>query len=100
MRECLLALRSNCMQTLEGTIVEKEGGLRASFQGTERPYVRATIARPDAPEVMRQARIYDVEELPQQVGEQITLEVLRVTTDRKTGTVWFDCKLPDDWGRA
>src|SRR5215469_11813051 len=58
----LLALRSNCMQTLEGTIVEKEGGLRASFQGTERPYVRATIARLDAPEVMRQARIYDVEE--------------------------------------
>jgi hypothetical protein len=93
MRECLLALRRDRMQTLEGTIVEKEGGLRASFQGTERPYVRATIARLDAPEVMRQARIYDVEELPQQVGEQITLEVLRVTTDRKTGTVWFDCKL-------
>lgn len=81
------------MQTLEGTIVEKETGLRASFQGTERPYVRATIARVDAPEVMRHARIYDVEDIPQQVGEQITLEVLRVTTDRKTGTVWFDCTL-------
>jgi len=83
-------------QTLEGTIVEKETGLRASFQGTERPYVRVTVARLDAPEVMRHARIYDVEEIPQQVGEQITLEVLRVTTDRKTGTVWFDCKLPGD----
>jgi hypothetical protein len=93
MHECLLALRRDRMQTLEGTIVEKEGGLRASFQGTERPYVRATIARLDAPEVMRQARIYDVENISQQVGEQITLEVLRVTTDRKTGTVWFDCKL-------
>jgi len=81
------------MQTLEGTIVEKEGGLRASFQGTERPYVRGTIARLEGPEVMRQARIYDVENISQQVGEQITLEVLRVTTDRKTGTVWFDCKL-------
>ncbi len=81
------------MQTLEGTIVAKEAGLRASFQGTERPYVRATISRLDAPEVMRQARIYDVEEIPQQVGDQISLEVLRVTTDRKTGTVWFDCKL-------
>lgn len=81
------------MQTLEGTIVEKETGLRASFQGTERPYVRATIARVDAPEVMRHARIYDVEDIAQQVGEQITLEVLRVTTDRKTGTVWFDCKI-------
>jgi len=31
------------MQTLEGRIVEKEAGLRASFQGSERPYVRATI---------------------------------------------------------
>jgi hypothetical protein len=82
------------MQTLEGTIVEKESGLRASFQGAERPYVRATISRLDAPEVMRHARIYDVEEIPQQIGEQISLEVLRVTTDRKTGTVWFDCKLP------
>ena len=81
------------MQTIEGTIVEKETGLRASFQGTERPYVRATISRVDAPEVMRHARIYDVKDIPQQVGEQITLEVLRVTTDRKTGTVWFDCKL-------
>ncbi len=81
------------MQTLEGTIVEKETGLRASFQGTERPYVRATISRVDAPEVMRHARIYDVEDIPQQVGEQITLDVLRVTTDRKTGTVWFDCTL-------
>lgn len=82
------------MQTLEGTIVEKETGLWASFQGTERPYVRATISRLDVPEVMRHARIYDVEDIPQHVGEQITLEVLRVTTDRKTGTVWFDCKLP------
>ena len=81
------------MQTLEGTLVKKETGLRASFQGTERPYVRAAIARADAPEVMRQARIYDVTDIPQQVGESITLEVLRVTTDRKTGTVWFDCKL-------
>ena len=81
-------------QTLEGTIVEKEVGLRASFQGVERPYVRVTVARLDAPEVMRHARIYDVEEIPQQVGEQISLDVLRVTTDRKTGTVWFDCKLP------
>jgi len=81
------------MQTLGGTIVEKETGLRASFQGTERPYVRATISRVDAPEVMRHARIYDVEDIPEQVGEQIRLEVLRVTTDRKTGTVWFDCKV-------
>ncbi len=82
------------MQTLEGTVVEKETGLRASFQGAERPYVRATVSRLDAPEVMRQARIFDVEDIPQRPGEQITLEVLRVTTDRKTGIVWFDCKLP------
>ncbi len=78
---------------LEGTITEKQQGLRASFQGTERPYVRAVVARHDAPEVMRRVRIYDVEEIPQKVGDPIRLEVLRVTTDRKTGTVWFDCKL-------
>jgi hypothetical protein len=81
------------MQILEGTVVEKETGLRASFQGVERPYVRATISRVDAPEVMRHARIYDVEDIAQQIGEPIRLGVLRVTTDRKTGTVWFDCKL-------
>ena len=57
-------------QTLEGTIVEKEAGLRASFQGEERPYVRVTVSRLDAPEVMRHARIYDVPEIPQQVGDQ------------------------------
>ena len=78
---------------LAGTITEKEQNLRASFQGSERPYVRAVIARQDAPEVMRHVRIYDITELPQKVGDAITLEVLRVTTDRNTGTVWFDCKL-------
>ncbi|HEY7124725.1 MAG TPA: hypothetical protein VH540_12290 [Ktedonobacterales bacterium] len=81
------------MQMLEGTVTEKQQGLRASFQGTERPYVRAIVSRQDAPDVMRQVRIYDVEDIPQQVGEAIRLEVLRVTTDRKTGVVWFDCKL-------
>ena len=81
------------MQLLEGTITEKQQGLRASFQGVERPYVRAVVSRQDAPDVMRHVRIYDVEEIQQQVGDAIRLEVLRVTTDRKTGTVWFDCKL-------
>lgn len=81
------------MQMLEGTITEKQVGLRASFQGAERPYVRAVVSRQDAPDVMRQVRIYDVSDIPQKVGDAIRLEVLRVTTDRKTGTVWFDCKL-------
>jgi hypothetical protein len=81
------------MQMLEGTITEKQNGLRASFQGSERPYVRAVVSRLDAPDVMRHVRIYDVEEISQKVGDTIRLEVLRVTTDRKTGTVWFDCKL-------
>jgi hypothetical protein len=81
------------MQMLEGTVTEKHPSQRASFQGSERPYVRATVSRLDAPDVMRQVRIYDVEEISQQVGDAIRLEVLRVTTDRKTGTVWFDCKL-------
>ena len=81
------------MQMLEGTVTEKQNGLRASFQGSERPYVRAVVSRQDAPDVKRQVRIYDVDDIPQKVGDAIRLEVLRVTRDRKTGTVWFDCKL-------
>jgi hypothetical protein len=78
---------------IEGTILEKETGLTASFEGVEQPYVRCVIARIDAPEVHAEARIVGREDIPAGVGDRIKLEVVRVITDRKAGVVRFDCKL-------
>ena len=78
---------------IEGTILEKETGLRAVFEGVEQPYVRCVIARLDAPEVHAEARVVGLEDIPVPVGGQIRLEVMRVITDRKAGVVRFDCHL-------
>jgi hypothetical protein len=78
---------------IEGTIVSKETGLRASFAGVEQPYVRCTIARLDDPERHAEARIVGIEDLPIPIGGRIRLEVVRVVTDRREGVVRFDCKL-------
>ncbi|HEX9413005.1 MAG TPA: hypothetical protein VF916_05835 [Ktedonobacterales bacterium] len=80
---------------IEGTVVTKETGLRASFAGVEQPYVRCTIARLDDPERHAEARVVGVEDLPVEVGGLIRLEVTRVVTDRREGVVRFDCKLLD-----
>ncbi|HEV7128483.1 MAG TPA: hypothetical protein VGN32_13715 [Ktedonobacterales bacterium] len=80
-------------QIIEGTVVSKETGLRASFEGTEQPYVRCTIARLDDPERHAQARVVGLEDLPVGVGGHVRLEVTRVVTDRREGVVRFDCKL-------
>ena len=42
---------------IEGTVLTKETGLSAIFEGVEQPYVRCTIARLDQPEVHAEARI-------------------------------------------
>jgi hypothetical protein len=76
-----------------GTVLEKETGLRAVFEGVEQPYVRCVIARLDAPEVHAEARVVGLEDIPVPVGGQIRLEVIRVITDRKAGVVRFDCHL-------
>ena len=78
---------------IEGTVVSKETGLRASFEGAEQPYVRCTIAQLDNPEVHAEARIIGLEDLPVPIGGEVRLEVLRTITDRKAGVVRFDCRL-------
>ena len=80
---------------IEGTVLTKETGLRAIFEGVEQPYVRCTIARLDQPEIHAEARIVGLEDLPVPIGGNVRLEVARVITDRKAGVVRFDCKLLD-----
>ncbi len=82
---------------LVGTILSKETGLRASFGGQERPYVRCMIARIARPEVQYEARIIGFEDIPQAIGDVVRLEVTRTTVDREAGIVRFDCELlPND----
>lgn len=78
---------------LEGTILTKEIGLRATFEGKEQPYVRCVIARLDDPQRHAEARIIGVEDIAQQVGDVVRLEAYRVVTDRNAGVVKFDCHL-------
>lgn len=78
---------------IEGTVIEKEPGLHAVFEGVEQPYVRCIIARVDAPEVHAEARVVGLSDLPVPVGAQVSLEVTRAITDRKAGVVRFDCRL-------
>lgn len=80
--------------TREGTLLEKETGLKTIFQGAEHPYVRCVIADTVDPERHFECRVLDVEDVPVSVGEPITLEVIHVVTDRRSGTVRFDCRLP------
>lgn len=78
---------------IEGTVVSKETGLRASFGGVEQPYVRCIIARLDDPQRHAEARVIGLEDLPVPVGGRVRLEVIRVVTDRREGVVRFDCHL-------
>lgn len=81
--------------TIEGTVLSKETGLRASFEGVEQSYVRCTIARVDDPERHAEARVIGIEDLPVPIGGHIKLDVTRVVTDRRAGVVRFDCKLAE-----
>lgn len=78
---------------IEGTVVTKETGLRAIFEGVEQPYVRCVVSRLDAPERMAEARVVGLEDIPQAVGEVVRLESFRTVTDRVAGVVRFDCHL-------
>ena len=78
---------------IEGTVVTKEEGLSAVFEGTEQPYIRCVIARLDHPEVQSEARIVGLEHMDVPVGGVVKLEVTRTITDRRAGVVRFDCKL-------
>lgn len=74
-----------------GTLIEKEAGLKASFQGEEHSYVRCILADTNDPTRQFECRVLDKEDIPTQPGEPITLEVIHVVTDRKNGKVRFDC---------
>lgn len=78
---------------LEGTIISKETGLTASFEGQEQPYVRCVIARIEHPEVQSEARIIGHPDIAQGIGDRVRLEVVRTITDRHAGVVRFDCHL-------
>lgn len=78
---------------IEGTILSKDTGLTAFFEGVEQPYVRCTIARLNNPDVHAEARIIGMADLDIPIGGIVRLEVLRTVTDRKAGVVKFDCRL-------
>ena len=76
-----------------GILLEKKPGLRTIFQGTEHNYVRCVIADADDPERHFECRVLDEDDIPISVGEPITLEVIKVVTERRSGIVRFDCRL-------
>ncbi len=77
-----------------GTLLEKEPGLRTIFEGEEHAYVRCVLADVVDPERHLECRVLDVSDIPISIGEPITLEVIKVVTERRHGTVRFDCRLP------
>jgi hypothetical protein len=79
--------------TRSGTLLEKEPGLHTIFEGSEHPYVRCVIADVTDPERHFECRVLDEEDIPIAIGDQITLEVVKVITDRRNGVVRFDCHL-------
>ena len=81
------------MITREGILLQKEPGLKTVFQGEEHIYVRCIVAAMNDPDRHFECRVLDEEDIPVQVGETITLEVVRVVTDRRSGVVRFDCRL-------
>ena len=79
--------------TRAGTLLEKEPGLKTIFQGEEHPYVRCLIADVVDPKRHFECRVLDEVDIPIAVGEPISLEVIKVVTDRRSGVVRFDCHL-------
>jgi hypothetical protein len=77
----------------EGTLLEKEPGLKTIFQGEEHPYVRCVIADTNDPERHFECRVLDEVDIPIAIGDLIRLEVVRVVTERRSGVVRFDCRL-------
>ncbi len=76
-----------------GTLLAKEPGLKTVFEGTEHPYVRCVVADAIDPERHFECRVLDEVDIPISIGEPITLEVIKVVTERRSGVVRFDCRL-------
>jgi hypothetical protein len=79
--------------TRSGILLEKEPGLKTIFQGSEHSYVRCVVADTVDPERHFECRVLGEEDVPIAIGEPITLEVIKVVTDRRSGVVRFDCRL-------
>lgn len=77
----------------EGTLLEKEPGLKTIFQGDDHPYVRCVIADLHDPQRHFECRVLDEDDIPIAIGALIRLEVVRVVTERRSGVVRFDCRL-------
>ncbi len=75
---------------LEGTVISKETGLRASFEGQEQPYVLCVVARLVNPDVQSEVRIIGHDDIAQGIGDVVRVEVTRTITDRHAGVVRFD----------
>ncbi len=80
--------------TRAGILLEKEPGLKTIFQGEEHPYVRCVIGDTLDPERHFECRVLDEEDISTAIGEHITLEVIKVVAERRSGVVRFDCRLP------
>jgi hypothetical protein len=78
--------------TRSGTLLEKEPGLKTIFQGAEHRYVRCVIADSTDPDRHFECRVLDEDDIPVSVGQPITLEVIKVVTERRSGIVRFDCR--------
>jgi hypothetical protein len=81
--------------TRAGILLVKEPGLKTIFQGEEHPYVRCVIGDTIGPERHFECRVLDEADIVTAVGEHITLEVIQVVTERRSGVVRFDCRLPN-----
>jgi hypothetical protein len=79
--------------TRAGTLLEKVPGLTTIFEGSEHSYVRCVIADATDPERHFECRVLDEVDIPVAIGEPIELEVVKVITERRSGTVRFDCRL-------
>jgi hypothetical protein len=77
----------------EGTLLEKEPGLKTIFQGEDHPYVRCVIADLHDPQRHFECRVLDEDDIPIAIGALIRLDVVRVVTERRSGVVRFDCRL-------
>jgi hypothetical protein len=80
-------------QIRSGILVEKEPGLTVMFEGSEHRYVRCVIADAGDAERRFECRVLDEDDISSSIGEPITVEVVKVITERRSGIVRFYCRL-------
>ncbi len=78
--------------TRSGILVEKTPALKGIFQGEEHSYVHCIVADVADPERRLDCRVLDEEDIPVAIGQPLTLEVIKVVTDRRNSVVRFDCR--------